>query len=70
MRTIRLRNDDRIYEFFIRGEHCLCGANVMHYEYDGEKMYGVCNACQDDVFIVKPEYAKELLGEGIWKVKE
>lgn len=46
---------------------CGCGSNCYHYEYDGEKIYGVCNGCQTDVYEVKPEYIDGKLATGVWR---
>lgn len=46
---------------------CGCGSNCYHYEYDGEKIYGVCNACKTDIYEMKPEYVEEKLKQGVWK---
>ncbi len=46
---------------------CGCGSNCYHLEYDGEKIYGVCNACDTDIYEIKDEYVKEKLNQGIWK---
>lgn len=51
---------------FIEGMGCSCGANVYHYEYDGENIYGVCNGCGKDLYIVKPEHIDEYLKQGVW----
>jgi len=54
--------------YFISGVGCnYCKANCYHYEYDGENIYGVCNACCRDLYIVKPEYIEKELNEGVWK---
>lgn len=45
---------------------CGCGSNCYHYEYDGEKIYGVCNACKADIYEMKPEYVEEKLKQGVW----
>ena len=46
---------------------CGCGSNCYHYEFDGKKIYGVCNACDTDIYEVKDEYVEEKLQQGIWK---
>lgn len=47
---------------------CHCD-NMFHYEYDlfYNKMYGVCNICDQDIFVMKDEYVPQLLHEGIWR---
>lgn len=47
---------------------CGCGSNCYHYEFDGKKIYGVCNACDTDIYEVKDEYMREKLKEGTWRV--
>lgn len=46
---------------------CGCGSNCYHYEYDGQKIIGVCNGCGRDIYEVKPEYVQEYLDKGIWE---
>ena len=46
---------------------CGCGSNCYHYEFDGKKIYGVCNACGTDIYEMKNEFVKEKLKQGIWK---
>lgn len=63
--------DNGIWCYFIKGEKnpCGCGSNCYHYEYDAvaKKIYGVCNACNRDIYEVKEENVQELLGKGIWQ---
>ena len=49
------------------GNPCGCGSNCYHYEYDGKRVIGVCNACNQDIYEVKPEYVKEYLDNGVWE---
>ena len=56
-----------VWTYFIPNERCSCGANCYHYEYDGEKIFGVCNACGQCIGEVKPEYIQEYLDNGIWE---
>ena len=53
-RKIKLK-DNRIETFIIKEETnpCRCGCNCFHSEDDGEKIYGVCNSCNKDVYIFK-----------------
>ena len=44
-----------------------CSSNCYHYEYDGQKIIGVCNGCGRDIYEVKPEYVQEYLDKGIWE---
>ena len=47
---------------------CGCGSNCYHYEYDKTNniIYGVCNTCNEDIYIVKEEYMDEKLHIGKW----
>ena len=45
---------------------CGCGSNCFHYEDDGTDIYGVCNACGEDIYQVKPEYVEEYRQTGVW----
>lgn len=58
---------DQVWTYVSVGKHCCCGSNCYHLEYDGENIYGVCNGCDDDLYIVKPEYMEEKLNQGVWK---
>lgn len=48
--------------------HCGCGSNCYHFEYDktNNKIHGVCNCCQADIYEVKEEYIDEMLHTGKW----
>lgn len=39
-----------------------CSSNCYHYEYDGQKIIGVCNGCGRDIYEVKPEYVQGIFG--------
>ena len=47
---------------------CGCGSNCYHYEYDRSenKIYGVCNGCHTDIYIVRDEYTNDKLKIGMW----
>ena len=62
-------NGKQYHTYYVKGENnpCGCGSNCYHYEYDGKKIYGVCNACDTDIYELKDEYVEEILKEGIWK---
>lgn len=49
---------------------CGCGSNCFHYEYDkvDNTIYGVCNACNKDIYVVREEYKEEKLKEGKWVI--
>ena len=61
-----------VWTFFISGQRnpCGCGSNCYHEEYDGEKVIGVCNACNQDIYEMKPECAKDELKRETWIDKE
>ena len=61
--------EEGIWCYFIKGQMnpCNCGSNCYHHEYDNIKLYGVCNACKQDIYEYKNEYIKEELEKGIWK---
>ena len=64
-------NEGKVWCYFSQGKNpCGCGGNVFHKEYDAinDKIYGVCNACGEDIYEVKPEFMREELSTGIWKV--
>ena len=62
-------NGKQYHTYFVKGERnsCGCGSNCYHYEYDGKKIYGVCNACNTVIYELKDEYVEDRLKEGIWK---
>lgn len=62
--TNRLQN----YISESRTTPCHCDS-MFHYEYDVfyNKMYGVCNICNQDIFVVKDKYVPQLLHTGIWR---
>ena len=43
---------ERPQTYFTSGQRnpCGCGSNCYHYEFDGENIYGVCNACGRDIY--------------------
>lgn len=58
-----------IWSYFIpkTKNPCGCGSNCYHYEHDGKRVIGVCNACGKDIYEVKEEFADSYLLEGVWK---
>jgi hypothetical protein len=68
MKQYYLDDRDSIHTYFTHDRNpCGCGSNCYHKEYDpdDEKVYGVCNACNMDIY--EYEDTEEVLGEGIWK---
>lgn len=65
------KHPDTIHTSYIPGEvnPCGCGSNCFHYERDCEYVYGVCNACDADIYVIKEEYTPDILSEGVWKPK-
>ena len=49
------------------GISCSCGCNVHRYEYDGENIFIVCNACNECLGTIKDEYLDKYLNKGVWK---
>lgn len=47
---------------------CGCGSHSYHYEYDQleKDVYGVCNDCGEDIYIVIPEKKAKVIREGKW----
>lgn len=62
-------DDGKVWCYYSRDSlnPCGCGSNCYHYEFDGKKIYGVCNACDTDIYEMKNEFVKEKLKQGIWK---
>lgn len=69
-RKIQYYDNGKQYHTYMVGRDrnpCGCGSNCYHYEFDGKKIYGVCNACGTDIYEMKNEFVKEKLNQGIWK---
>lgn len=49
---------------------CGCGSNCFHYEYDGNDIYCVCNACNADLFIFNKDAVANCLKTGLWFVRD
>ena len=65
-------DDEEIWQYADKERNpCGCGSNCFHYEYDriNNVIYGVCNACEKDIYIVKEEYMNEKLHTGKWLSK-
>lgn len=60
---------ETLCSYYVKHERnpCGCGSNLYHYEYDGKDVYGVCNACWEDIYILNEDYAQEELKKRIWK---
>lgn len=59
--------DNEIESFFIKGQRnpCGCGSNLYHQVYNGEHLYGVCNACKR--YIYEIEYDEEYIKNSEWR---
>lgn len=62
-----------LWQYFTgdRNNPCNCGSNCYHLEYNkiDNKIYGVCNACDTDIYEIRDEYIGEELQTGRWFVK-
>ena len=60
-----------VWTYFVPGERnpCGCGSNCYHHKYDRRdgKIYGVCNACDKDIYIIDKKYKNQRLEIGVWK---
>ena len=65
-RKVKLK-DGEIESFWYKGEMnpCHCGSNLFHEEYDGNNLYGVCNACNRDLYIFR--FDEEYINNSKWK---
>ena len=64
------KDRDSIICSVLNTDKCECGCNVVHLEYDEKvnAIFGICNACKKEVYIVESEDAKEMLmSKGTWK---
>ena len=70
IRVVKCHEDSEIlWQYYCVGQNpCGCGSNCYHYEYDNidDEIYGVCNVCEKDIYVVKKEYKEEKLKEGKW----
>ena len=68
-RKIKFKNGE-IECFWEKGKRnpCKCGSNLFHEEYSGTHIYGVCNACDMDIYEFK--FDKEYIQKSEWKDKE
>lgn len=63
------KDTKRMWQYYSnKNNPCECGSNCYHYEYDkiDNVVYGVCNCCKTDIYIVKEEYKEEKLHIGEW----
>lgn len=61
------KDSDRIWCYYSKEPNpCGCGSNCFHYEYDGHRVIGICNACKSNIYTVKDEYTQEFLEKGTW----
>lgn len=58
-----------LWQYLCNKEHACskCGSNVYHHEYDGENIWGICNSCGNEMYMLKEEFVKSDLAEGEWK---
>ena len=65
-------DSDNLWQYYTGDDKnpCGCGSNCFHYEYDENDnlIYGVCNACNTDIYVVREEYKEEKLKEGKWVI--
>ena len=47
--------DGEIQSFMVKGQRnpCGCGSNIYHQQSDGVKTFGVCNACNRDIYEIE-----------------
>lgn len=61
--------EQNVWTYYVakQANPCGCGSNCYHYEFDGKDIFGVCNACHEDVYQIKEEFIEEYLERGVWK---
>jgi len=69
MRKLLLDKNGEVEGFFIKGERnpCGCGSNVFHKEYNGKTLFGVCNACERDIYEYYDD--QDYIDKSQWKDK-
>ena len=72
VRTVQHYNyEDHVWTYYNpEGNNpCGCGSNCYHYEYDqrDDEIYGVCNGCDKDIYIIDKKYKNQRLEIGVWK---
>lgn len=62
-------DNGNLWQYIIKGERCDCKCNVFHHEYNKarNKVFVVCNACDEIFAEIKDEYTDEELRKGVWK---
>ena len=65
-RKVKLK-DGEINSFWYKGDRnpCGCGSNLFHEVYDGEHLYGVCNACNRDIY--EFEFEQDYIDKSEWR---
>ena len=69
-RKIQYCEDNKtIHSYYVPHERnpCGCGSNLYHLQYDVKNIYGVCNACKEDLYIYNDDVIQENLNKGIWR---
>lgn len=61
--------DGEIQSFWFKSERnpCGCGSNLFHEEFNGKTLYGVCNACDSDIYELK--FDADYIEKSEWKYK-
>ncbi len=56
-------DNETIHSYYVPHERnpCGCGSNLYHLQYDGKNIYGVCNACKEDLYIYNDDVILEKL---------
>ncbi len=60
-------NGERLWTYYSDDRCPTCGSNCFHKEYDGKFIYGICNGCDNKVYVIKQEYVDDNFKNGIWK---
>ena len=74
IRQIQCYEDtERVWQYYNKFENpCECGSNCYHFEYDrdDDKIYGVCNCCNKDIYVMRKECKDDKLKQGKWVDKD
>lgn len=72
-RLIHYNDEGITYTNFTLGSKnpCGCDSNCYHYEFDtrSNKVYGVCNACGKDIYVVDDMEKNKDIFQGTWAIK-